>query len=107
MSSTEEHHFLEGFEVNETEKEIHDLFIYLIFPLFDLLEEFFHVETLNSLTQSLWVLLIINYMRYVWFNDFVVLFEDVSVDKFVLFGSLEVHAVIVAEFLLNVLEILI
>jgi hypothetical protein len=53
MSSTEEHHFLEGFEVNETEKEIHDLFIYLIFPLFDLLEEFFHVETLNSLTQSL------------------------------------------------------
>jgi hypothetical protein len=37
----------------------------------------------------------------------VVLLEYVSIDQFVLLGGLKVHAVVVAELLLHVLEVLI
>ena len=41
------------------------------------------------------------------FDDFVVLFEDVCVNQFVFLGGLKMHAVVIAELLLNVLKVLI
>ena len=41
------------------------------------------------------------------FNDFVVLLEDVGVNELVFFSCLEVHAVLIAELLLQRLKVLV
>jgi hypothetical protein len=53
VGTAEEHHFLEGLEINEAQKKIHDLLIDLVLSLLDHLEEPLHIETLNLLSQFL------------------------------------------------------
>ena len=50
---TEEHHLLEGLEIDEAQQKVHDLLINFVLALLNHLQEKLHIETIDLLCQFL------------------------------------------------------